>query len=109
MRRLLSLAAVAAALSTGGCAVVWDSGGTRRAIGFVSWPLPAPGDAAQVAGVDVIGLGLLATRASTGLVLGWSRERFVGLGAEGFVAVDCLECDLAKTPISTTAPKGPEE
>lgn len=79
-----------------GCGVVWDSDGQRRAIGvgYVSWPLPDADQKTVVYGNDVVGAAVLATRNSTGLAIGFSRERTVTMDGDRFVRMNCIECDL---------------
>ncbi len=102
LRRLHLLAALLAALPAAGCAVVWeDEAGRLRAVGAVRAAQAGPeAGGADVSGVDVYGLALLRTRAATGIVLGWARERLVQVGPDGLLAVDCLPCDLARTRIA---------
>jgi hypothetical protein len=82
------------------CAIAWDDGDGRRhalGLGHVSWSLPVAPAVLAVHGLDVIGVGLLATRSATGLVIGFGRERIVQLGDDQFIALDCLDCNLAES------------
>jgi hypothetical protein len=86
-------------VALGGCGVVWDDGhGFRHAlgVGLVSWPIPTEPDPATVAGVDVYGVGVLATKGTAGVVIGAASERYVELGADRLITLDCLRCDLAQ-------------
>jgi hypothetical protein len=85
------------------CGVVWDSGGQRHAlgIGYVSWPVAKEGQSAIVYGNDLVGAALMATKTSTGLMVGYSSERLVVLNGDNYVTLSCLHCDLA-----SSAPRG---
>src|SRR5271165_545434 len=92
------------ALCLSGCGVVWDDEkGFRHAlgIGYLTWPSIKGSDPPTVTGVDTYGMAILVTRAATGVTIGMTRERYVGLGNNQFIALDCLECDLA-----TSRPRG---
>ena len=80
------------------CGVVWDEGGQRHAIGFgmVSWPLPATATPQIATGVDVLGIAVLATQSTGGLIVGYGRERTVHLSRDTFLTLDCISCDLAR-------------
>lgn len=95
LARFLGL--VPAVVSLGACGIIWDAGGQRYALGFgyVSWPLPDAGRPAVVHGYDAIGLAVLATATSQGVMVGYSSERIVTLDGDRVVALDCLQCDLA--------------
>jgi hypothetical protein len=76
-------------------------------IGHVSWPAPREETNMTVSGVDVVGLAFLATTDSTGMILGFARERSVRPGPNGLIVLDCLDCDLANArPRGARAPDG---
>lgn len=106
------LATTLCAAPAAACGIVWDDGAGRRhavGLGHVSWPVPRTAEGATVAGVDVVGVAVLATTISSGLVLGMARERSVHLGEDRMVGLDCLDCDLADArPRGGTAREGGE-
>lgn len=98
-------------LALAGCGVVWDSDGQRHAlgIGMVSIPIPPADRSALVTGVDVYGVAVLATRSATGFAVGFTRERVVTMNGDHAIALDCLQCDLAKSnPRAGTAQEMPQ-
>lgn len=80
------------------CGVVWDDGAGRRhaiGLGYISWPVQSASQTATVTGVDAVGVAVLATTMSSGVVVGMVRERSVRLVDDQVVTLDCRECDLA--------------
>ena len=98
MMRFPRLLAATLCVAPAACGIVWDDGDGRRhaiGLGHVSWPVPPPARAATVSGVDVVGVAVLATTISSGLIVGMARERSIHLGEDQLVNLNCLECDLA--------------
>jgi hypothetical protein len=77
--RLRTALALAATASVPGCALVYtDDAGTKHVIGLTAIEIRPSADPRTVAGdvvdVTVVGLGIFATQANAGAVLGYGRE-----------------------------------
>ena len=114
-RYALCLISALMAATLSGCALSWDDAEGKRhllGLGYMVVPQPQPNSSVTVHGLDMAGIGFLATRERTGLTVGYVSERFVTLGEEAAVEMPCITCpadQLAPRVMTTSQMIKPSE